>query len=416
MKLRSLCGLSVMIAFSGDLAWAGTSFHNLGSGLAPNAVSADGSVVAGTTPDNYAIWTEKEGIASIGGVLPGAGVGGQARISDDGDRICATVFNDKSGFHEMGYFDVNTGVWTPLGGIGGSSGTEISSSWGISGDGTSVVGLGWVSGGCAHATQWIEGMGTMDLGSTVPDRSSRANGTNIDGSVVVGWQDASTGFRQGAVWVDGVQTIITDGGGSALREAQDVSADGVFVTGIANGNQAWRWDADNGAEFLGVFATPFTPTTASGTGITADGSTIVGAVWPFGPAIFGRGFIWRDGVGIQDIGEFFADQGVPFPPGFVFNFPTDISSDGTTIVGNGMAGGGPPVVGWVVRLGVEGVAGDCDGDGDVDLADFGEFQLCFSGPDGGPVSEECGCADFDDDGDVDLVDFNAFQLAFTGPL
>jgi hypothetical protein len=60
--------------------------------------------------------------------------------------------------------------------------------------------------------------------------------------------------------------------------------------------------------------------------------------------------------------------------------------------------------------------GDCDGDGDVDLADFGSFQLCFSGAGGGPVDEACDCSDSDGDGDVDLVDFAEFQLVFTGPL
>lgn len=58
--------------------------------------------------------------------------------------------------------------------------------------------------------------------------------------------------------------------------------------------------------------------------------------------------------------------------------------------------------------------GDCDGDCDVDLADFAEFQLCFSGP-GASAGPGCACADFDDDGDVDLTDFNSFQLSFTGP-
>jgi hypothetical protein len=60
--------------------------------------------------------------------------------------------------------------------------------------------------------------------------------------------------------------------------------------------------------------------------------------------------------------------------------------------------------------------GDCDGDGDVDLVDFGSMQLCFTGPGGGPVEPECECCDFDDDDDVDLVDFGDFQLAFTGPM
>lgn len=58
-------------------------------------------------------------------------------------------------------------------------------------------------------------------------------------------------------------------------------------------------------------------------------------------------------------------------------------------------------------------AGDFDGDGDVDLVDFGEFQLCFTGGTG-TISEGCECADFDGDNDADLVDFGEFQLAFTG--
>jgi hypothetical protein len=59
--------------------------------------------------------------------------------------------------------------------------------------------------------------------------------------------------------------------------------------------------------------------------------------------------------------------------------------------------------------------GDFDGDCDVDLADFGAFQLCFSGP-GGSVGKTCSSGDFDGDDDVDLVDFNSFQLAFSGPV
>lgn len=60
-------------------------------------------------------------------------------------------------------------------------------------------------------------------------------------------------------------------------------------------------------------------------------------------------------------------------------------------------------------------SGDCDGDFDVDLADFGQFQLCFGGP-GTPAGEGCVCVDFDGDGDVDLVDFSSFQTAFSGPI
>jgi hypothetical protein len=60
------------------------------------------------------------------------------------------------------------------------------------------------------------------------------------------------------------------------------------------------------------------------------------------------------------------------------------------------------------------IPGDCDGDNDIDLTDFANFQLCYTGLDGGPVEVDCLCSDFDNDGDVDLTDFATFQVAFTG--
>jgi hypothetical protein len=63
-----------------------------------------------------------------------------------------------------------------------------------------------------------------------------------------------------------------------------------------------------------------------------------------------------------------------------------------------------------------GMEGDLDSDGDVDLMDYAGFQLCFTGPGGGPVGPDCARAEFDNDGDVDLADYGAFQVAFMGPL
>lgn len=60
------------------------------------------------------------------------------------------------------------------------------------------------------------------------------------------------------------------------------------------------------------------------------------------------------------------------------------------------------------------VAGDLDGDGDVDGVDLGLFFANFTGPDSGPAADPS--ADLDADGDVDGVDLAQAFAAFTGPL
>jgi len=60
---------------------------------------------------------------------------------------------------------------------------------------------------------------------------------------------------------------------------------------------------------------------------------------------------------------------------------------------------------------------DADGDEDVDMYDFGAWQLCYTGP-GDPEAvfdaDKCWCFDRDDDSDVDAVDFLAFEACFSG--
>lgn len=49
----------------------------------------------------------------------------------------------------------------------------------------------------------------------------------------------------------------------------------------------------------------------------------------------------------------------------------------------------------------------------VGVFDFALVHECFTGPDGGPPSEECLAADLDGDGDVDFQDIGALQVAFS---
>jgi len=53
--------------------------------------------------------------------------------------------------------------------------------------------------------------------------------------------------------------------------------------------------------------------------------------------------------------------------------------------------------------------GDYDCDQTVDLTDFANWSSCMTGPHGGPYEAGCEGFDFDGDGDVDLLDFGGFQ-------
>lgn len=346
MKKTALTvGLVLTIAGSAQAQ----EFYNLGAGFTPTSIS-DNGVVAGTSDalGQYFTWSSGDGVTGIGGTLPGAG--GQASISADGTRIAGTALNTMTGLNEMGYYDTNTGNWTLLGGIGGSSDSSTSSGWGMSGNGQSVVGLGWVNAGNAHAIQWTEGGLTVDMGSTVMDRSSRANATDFDGNVVVGWQDNEFGGRQGAVWVDGVQTTIFDNNGWEVGEAMAVSADGQWVTGSADGLSAYRYNTFTGAfDYTDPVAGDFFFPSSYAGDISDDGQTIIGAVGGFGPPVFREGFVWREGQGTMGLGEFLASEGVVFEDGFRFFGPFAMSGDGNSFAGWGQDASGA-VVGWVATV------------------------------------------------------------------
>jgi len=60
---------------------------------------------------------------------------------------------------------------------------------------------------------------------------------------------------------------------------------------------------------------------------------------------------------------------------------------------------------------------DADRDEDVDQADFGLWQACFTGDGNVGIfdSQHCRCFDRTNDKDVDIADFQAFQACMSGP-
>ncbi len=74
----------------------------------------------------------------------------------------------------------------------------------------------------------------------------------------------------------------------------------------------------------------------------------------------------------------------------------------------------PPGVTLAVSVRMEGVPGDFDGDGDVDMDDFGRFQACLTGPNAGPPPDGCERARLSGNDHVDRNDLLLFLGCMTG--
>lgn len=412
--------LCIRIAAAGLLAAAGAASagnsqfwtNTVGQGFC-ESISNNG-VAAGSFQafgGQYFVWTAETGAFPIGGVAAGNGVGGQATISHDGAFVSGTVLNMVSGLHEAAIYDVAGEAWTAIGTLGFSCDAESSSGWGISGDGLQIVGLAWVENCRAHAFIGNEAEGLTDLGSTVPNRSTRANAADFDGNVVVGWQDAATGFRQGAVWVDGVQHLITTPDGFEAQEAGAVSSNGRWVAGRGYAGPfgigtSYRWDTETQTSIEIPNLEVGAGTNLTGTAVSEDGKTIVGATWPFGPALLGNGVIWREGVGTTLFKDYLIEQGVEFPANFNFAFVADMSPNGEWFCGWGHNGSLANAVSWFVHIpGPVATGPDLNGDGFVDSLDLNILLAGFG------CTAEC-AGDADGDGDVDSEDLNIILGAF----
>ncbi len=340
--LIGIAGLAVIASVASADIWYTGAGTSLVEGTSNNGV-ASSSFNPFNAGAGYSVWTASGGFQAIGGVSPGNGVGGQAKISADGRYISGTTFNAAMGYHEMSRYDMQTGQWTGFGmvpGVGTQIDAEVSSGWAVSGDGRSVAGLGWTTLGSAdtHAFQWTEGVGPIDLGSASIGNSARVNGLDHDGNVAVGWQDGAG--RQGSVWVDGAQELIFDNGGQAAQEAFAVSGDGRWAVGLGIGGffapgNAYRYDIENDQYIMIDNLAVGAERLMAASSVNGDGTLIGGGTWGFGPATLGNAFIWQDGIGTMTVGDFLDMNGINYDETFHFSFVSAISEDGNWIAGWG---------------------------------------------------------------------------------
>ncbi len=242
--------------------------------------------------------------------------------------------------------------FTPLGDLPG--GSFHSEAWGVSADGSTVVGASIINGnilfgGTYAAFRWTAQSGLVNIYDVGNIGSiCRAYAASADGSVVGGGADygvLSPTQIVAFIWTQeaGVQEIgDLPGGpsGSARAEARGVSADGAVLAGSGesdSGSEAFRYTTAD-ALFLGLGDLPGGPFGSSGYGISADGLTIVGSS---AAADGTQAFGWNSQAGMQPLGY------LPTPVGVTpFSEAYGTSSDGSVIVGLSRSTAAAPTNGW----------------------------------------------------------------------
>jgi probable HAF family extracellular repeat protein len=269
-------------------------------------------------------------------------------------------------------------------GLGGFPGYPIDSyAYGVSGDGTVVVGSS-ASRYPEAAFRWTRTTGMQALGNLPGGISSVALEISNDGSVIVGHGGTSlysvvafrwtrTGGMTGLGFLPG---MVSD----PLSQAHAVSRNGGVIVGTSTSggaDQAFRWTATGGMMGLGNL-----PGQAGGEsrayGVSADGSVIVGQSWA-GSRM--ESFRWTQSEGMMSLGA--------LPAGYYFSGAQDVSSDGSVIIGVNVHTGGKEAYRWTEAGGMVGL-GDLPGgyfdSQAADVSSDGSFIVGYSYDDSGQAA------------------------------
>lgn len=187
------------------------------------------------------------------------------------------------------------------------------------------------------------------------DPDSRARDVSADGSTVVGNSfDYDTFYQSAFVWTRSAgRTEIGDLPGSDFDSiANAVSADGTTVVGAGTVSdstgyptyEAYVWTPDTGMVGLGDL--PGGGFTSIATGVSADGSTIVGS----GESASGwEAFVWTSDSGMMGLGD--------LAGGSFRSSASGVSADGSIVVGTSTGTLGDEAFLWTADDGMIGLGG-----------------------------------------------------------
>ncbi|MGI8605242.1 MAG: PEP-CTERM sorting domain-containing protein [Verrucomicrobiales bacterium] len=252
-------------------------------------------------------------------------------------------------------------TFTPLGDFSG--GIFQSRAYGVSADGSTVVGYGHSPAG-PQAFRWTQATGLATLGDPPPGSTgTRAWAVSGDGSVIVGQINSNTGtesFRwnqsTGIVELGHLPSSIPN------SSAFGVSDNGSVIAGYSssfNGNEAVLWSETGNILTLGRLSANLLHSSRA---VSPEGSTIVGYSEP-------KAFRWTSRTGMEDLGG--------LPGGLIDGVAFGVALNGAAVVGISYSTSGAEAFRWtttamaMVGLGdlpggeFRSIAYDVTGDGQI---------------------------------------------------
>jgi probable HAF family extracellular repeat protein len=338
VKKLLLYVLTLCVCFSGVSALAQSAFFHFiqqptGPTWANYALSYDGKTMAADFGGEIFLWKQGKGFVDLG---PGDWLTSSIGISGDGSTVTSTISNP-DGSSETGVWKQSTG-WVHLGHP--ATGCQMDQNWdsgySLNFDGSLVVGLTWYCPG-AEGFRWNASEGFVTLSHPGSGASSRASAVSADGSSVVGFYESPTqGFRRPVRWIAGKADLFA--GKQTPGEATAVSSDGSQIVGQAADAsgfpRAFYYTNAGGLVDIGTISGRATDQSIAN-GISDNGLVVGWSGDPFGNGI--EAFLWKvknpTGRAIS-LKTWLMHAGVKLPKNVYLVTAIALSGDGSTIVGS----------------------------------------------------------------------------------
>ena len=363
MRNGIICFITALtMAFTAGRALAQGQFVPMGvDNTYVTGMSADGQVVVGVWGSLGPAWrwTPATGVVNIGSISQ------TVAVSADGKTIVGTANDDKG----VGY----AAIWQsgrqwqtlpppPNGRVLDGKSTI---GYGVSGDGSVIVGLTYVNPNRVEGFRYDAKSGTVPLGTLTGGRS-RASVISADGQVIAGWDDltgrgAGKGYWYGVVWWQGMQRLMNPF--NAVGQVEGVNSNGSALVGrgiptsLTHAYRFTAWDGhvedlralkrDQSGIGIGGGPADSNEDTAIALAVSDDGNVVVGTSGYQPPT---DAFIWTPATKIIKLSDYLTSKGITGFESWTLVTATDISPDGKIIAGTGLNNAAQRVEGFVVRL------------------------------------------------------------------